>query len=94
MLALFLSLVPLGGAAPSELPLTACKLPGGVDALCGTFAVPENRALVGGHTISLRVAVLPARDGGTKPDPLVHITGGPGGSAIADAAGMASIFHA
>jgi hypothetical protein len=55
----------------------------GVAARCGTFTVPENRALANGRTISLRLAVVAARDGGTKPDPLVHITGGPGGSAIA-----------
>jgi pimeloyl-ACP methyl ester carboxylesterase len=38
--------------------------------------------------------VPPARYGGTSPDPLVYITGGPGGSAIAGAAGMLSIFSA
>ena len=54
--------------------------------------MPENRAQPEGRQISIRVAVIPARDGGSKRDPLVHITGGPGGSSIADAAGMLSIF--
>jgi pimeloyl-ACP methyl ester carboxylesterase len=38
--------------------------------------------------------VIPARDGGSEPDPLVYITGGPGGSAIRDASGFASSVFA
>jgi pimeloyl-ACP methyl ester carboxylesterase len=95
-LALFLALtlVPLGASAPKAFPLVKCALPGNVDARCGTFRVPVDRARPDGRTISLRVAVVPARDGGTKADPVVYITGGPGGSATADAAGMLSIFSA
>lgn len=91
-IATLLTVVPLGAASPSALPLEPCTLGGGVTARCGTFTVPENRAKTGGRTISLRVAVVPARDGGTKADPVVHITGGPGGSAVADALGMLSVF--
>ena len=87
-----LTLVPLGAGATASVPLAPCTLAGGVAARCGTFAVPENRAPPNGRTISLRLAVIAARDGGTKPDPLVHIAGGPGGSAIADAVWMLSIF--
>jgi pimeloyl-ACP methyl ester carboxylesterase len=86
-----LTLVPLGGAAPT-LALLPCTLAGGVAARCGTFTVTEDRTAPAGRTISLRVAVIPARDGGTKADPLVHITGGPGGSAVADALRMLSVF--
>jgi hypothetical protein len=88
------TLVPLGAGASASLPLVPCTLAGGVAARCGTFTVPENRALANGRTISLRLAVVAARDGGTKPVPLVHITGGPGGSAIADAVRMLSTFSA
>ena len=91
-LAFLVALVPLGAASPRALPLAPCTLGGGVDARCGSFTVSENRAAPDGRTIALRVAVLPARDGGTSPDPLVYITGGPGGSAIAGAAGLLSIF--
>jgi pimeloyl-ACP methyl ester carboxylesterase len=86
--------VPLGAASPRAVPLAPCTLAGGVAARCGSFTVSENREQPDGRTIALRIAVLPARDGGTNPDPLVYITGGPGGSAIAGAAGMLSIFSA
>jgi pimeloyl-ACP methyl ester carboxylesterase len=87
-----LALSSLGAAAPPRLPLLPCTLPGGVDARCGTFVVSENRAKPDGRTIALRVAVVRGRDGGTQRDALVHITGGPGGSAIADAVGMLSVI--
>ena len=91
VLSTVLTLVPLGGTA-SALPLLPCTLAGGVAARCGTFTVREDRTAPPGRTISLRVAVIPARDGRTKADPLVHITGGPGGSAVADALWMLSVF--
>jgi hypothetical protein len=93
-LAFLVALVPLGAAAPRALPLTPCTLTGGIAARCGSFAVPENRAQPEGRTISLRVAVLPARDSDRAPDPIVVLAGGPGGSAIAEARGMLSVFSA
>jgi pimeloyl-ACP methyl ester carboxylesterase len=91
-IAALLALAPLGAASPTELPLERCTLGGGVEARCGTFTVPEDRTQTGGRTISLRVAVLSARDGGTKPDPLVYIVGGPGGSAVAEARTVLTTF--
>ena len=90
--ALGLALVPLGAATTRELPLRPCTLPGSVEARCGTFGVPENRAVEGGRTIDLRVAVVPARDGGSRPDPIVYLAGGPGGAATADALGVQQLF--
>ena len=87
----FLAVVPLSSASASELPLVPCSV-AGVDASCGRFVVPEDRSLPEGRTVSLRVAVLPARDGGSHSDPIVHLAGGPGGSAIADAAWVAPLF--
>jgi pimeloyl-ACP methyl ester carboxylesterase len=87
-----LALVPLGAAGGREVTLRACTLAGGVPARCGTLSVPENRARAGGRTIRLRVAVVPARDGGSRRDPLVYLAGGPGGSAIAGAAGLRQVF--
>jgi pimeloyl-ACP methyl ester carboxylesterase len=94
VLAAALALVPLGGARPGEIDLRPCTLDGAVQARCGTFAVPENRALASGRTIRLRVAVVPARDGGSSPDALLYLAGGPGGSAIAGARVMTQLFSA
>jgi pimeloyl-ACP methyl ester carboxylesterase len=92
VLAAALALVPFGAARPNAIPLKACTLGGGVQAACGTFRIPENRAVANGRTISLRLAVIPARDGGSRPDALLYLAGGPGGSAIAGAVGMQRLF--
>jgi pimeloyl-ACP methyl ester carboxylesterase len=47
-------------------------------ARCGTLAVHENRATHRGHTIDLRVMILPAREATRDPDPILFLTGGPG----------------
>ena len=77
----FLALAPLGGASGAALPLAPCTV-GTIDARCGRLVVPEDRSLPEGRTVSLRVVVLPARDGGSRSDPIVHLSGGPGGSAF------------
>ena len=82
----------LGAASPAQLQLEPCMLLGQFEARCGTFAVPEDRTRGGGRTISLRVVVLPARDGGSKPDPIVYIAGGPGGSAVGGGVELYSAF--
>lgn len=71
--------------------LTDCKLDTGVgtpkrpiDARCGTFQVPEDRATPGGRKLDLAVVVLPARDPAAKGLPIFHLEGGPGGSAISN----------
>jgi hypothetical protein len=64
--------------------LEPCTLAGGIRAQCGTFEVPENRARPNGRTIALDLAVLPARGGAPRDDPVVHIAGGPGESTIAN----------
>jgi pimeloyl-ACP methyl ester carboxylesterase len=93
VLAVALALVPLGTARTGGIALRPCTLGGGaIEARCGTYRVPENRAVPGGRTIVLRVAVLPASDGASSPDPLVYLAGGPGGSAIAGAVGISQIF--
>jgi pimeloyl-ACP methyl ester carboxylesterase len=90
--ALGLALVPLAAATAPELRLRPCTLRPSVEARCGTFTVPENRGVKGGRTIALRVAVIPARDGGTRRDPIVVLAGGPGGSAVESAFGMLQLF--
>jgi pimeloyl-ACP methyl ester carboxylesterase len=60
----------------------------GVDARCGTFEVPENRARPNGRTIGLNVVVLPARSKPARMDAVTYLAGGPGDAATEDAAGL------
>jgi len=69
------------GSALYPWPPTPCVVQG-IDARCGTFAVPENRAEPNGRTIGLHVVVVPARYGATTPGVAVtYLTGGPGDAA-------------
>jgi pimeloyl-ACP methyl ester carboxylesterase len=52
---------------------------------CGYLTVPENRARPDGPTIRIAVARIPAASPSPRPDPIVWLTGGPGGTAIATA---------
>jgi pimeloyl-ACP methyl ester carboxylesterase len=64
--------------------MDACVITGSVpveasvDGFCGRLQVPEDRANPEGRQIGLRVAVVPAADQPSKPDPLFVIAGGPG----------------
>jgi pimeloyl-ACP methyl ester carboxylesterase len=58
----------------------------GINARCGTFAVPENRAKPDGRTIGLHVIVLPAHLEPVKKDAVTYLAGGPGDAATEDAA--------
>jgi pimeloyl-ACP methyl ester carboxylesterase len=93
IVALLVLVMPAGAATAPGIALERCGLLGGVAALCGRFDVPEDRTDPGGRSVSLRVAVIPAREHAREPDPLVYITGGPGGSAVDDAIGVLSIFR-
>ncbi|MEP6730164.1 MAG: alpha/beta fold hydrolase [bacterium] len=55
-------------------------------ARCGVVSVAEDRSIATGRRIDLHVMVLPARDRRISPAPLVFLDGGPGLSAIHDAA--------
>ena len=52
------------------------------NANCGVLTVPESRSAPTGRTIDLAVATLPSTSPDPAPDPLVYLTGGPGGSAF------------
>jgi pimeloyl-ACP methyl ester carboxylesterase len=52
---------------------------------CGYLTVPENRARPDGPTIRVGVARIKAASPEPRPDPIVWLTGGPGGTAIATA---------
>jgi hypothetical protein len=84
---------PPGAASePSTLVLSDCTVPNlDEQALCGGLEVFENRDARAGRIIRLRVAVLPARAGALRTDPVFIIVGGPGQSAVDNAAGYAAL---
>jgi pimeloyl-ACP methyl ester carboxylesterase len=53
---------------------------------CGHLTVPENRTRPGGRTIEVGVAIAKAASPRPRKEPLVYLTGGPGGTAIVTAA--------
>ncbi|ODU05615.1 MAG: hypothetical protein ABS81_07175 [Pseudonocardia sp. SCN 72-86] len=53
---------------------------------CGYLTVPEDRSKKDGKTIRLAVARAKATAPDPKPDPLVYLSGGPGGSGLISAA--------
>lgn len=78
--------------AESTLPLSPCRLPGNVEALCGTYTVYENRAAGNGRTIDLNIAVIPASGSIPQPDPLFMLAGGPGQAATEDFPALVGLF--
>lgn len=51
---------------------------------CGYLTVPENRATDDGRNIRIAVARLKATSPNPRPDPIVFLAGGPGGSGLAE----------
>jgi pimeloyl-ACP methyl ester carboxylesterase len=66
-------------------PCPTVPVPFPQNARCGFLVVPEDRSRPEGRTIRLAVAIVPAVAQQPAPDPLVHLTGGPGGIAIFEA---------
>lgn len=60
-------------------------VPGLETARCGFLVVPESRSGPSDRTIRLVVAVIPAVAAASAPEPLVYLTGGPGGIALFEA---------
>lgn len=63
----------------------AAELQGKVE--CGALVVAENRGASDGRSIRISVAVLKSSAPTRKPDAIVYLSGGPGGSGIAGAEG-------
>jgi len=88
-LLLFLATGPVSAQAPEsrwpadtakcELSAAAGRI--SVSALCGTLEALENRDNPDGRSIELAWAVVEARTGSPKPDPVFFLAGGPGQSA-------------
>ena len=77
----------------TKLVMTPCPVQGfSGQAKCGTYEVFENRATKKGRKITLKIVLLQATSDKREPDPFVYFAGGPGGSATADASGIAQAF--
>lgn len=82
---------PVAAAKPvmlGKIPFTPCTLSApmskdSLEALCGTYAVPEDRAHPDGRKVTLNIAWLqPTANGEQQPDPVFFLAGGPGQSAV------------
>ncbi|MFJ6054050.1 alpha/beta fold hydrolase [Streptomyces sp. NPDC092307] len=69
---------------PGPCPSTPEPIEALATARCGYLEVPENRARPGGRTIRLAVAVVPAASAKPGQDPVVFMSGGPGGETFDD----------
>jgi pimeloyl-ACP methyl ester carboxylesterase len=67
---------------PQTCPF-ATRSANGLTVDCGELVVPMNRANPAGATVSLAVAVVRSTSPAPRPDPVLYLAGGPGGSAIA-----------
>jgi len=85
--------VTAGAGMGSGLTLKPCEIHG-VQAKCGTFVVPENRAKPNRRTIGLHVVVLPAWSKPVAKDPVTYLAGGPGLGATQLAAGLGQAWVA
>lgn len=65
----------------------------GPEYTCGYLTVPESRSKPDGRTIRLAVATRRATVPNPKPDPIVFLTGGPGGSGLGEGPGVAAAWH-
>jgi pimeloyl-ACP methyl ester carboxylesterase len=72
------------GQARYAWPPEPCVVQG-IDARCGTFRVPEDRAEPDGRTIGLHVVVLPAQFEATPSVAFAYLAGGPGNAATEEA---------
>jgi pimeloyl-ACP methyl ester carboxylesterase len=68
---------PVFNPAPCAFPI-----PPGYSPECGYLVVPENRSAPTGAMIQLHVAIFRSTAEGPDPNPLVHLSGGPGSSSL------------
>ncbi|MEM7128070.1 MAG: alpha/beta fold hydrolase [Chloroflexota bacterium] len=50
--------------------------------ICGYLLVAEDRTKVDGLTVEIAVAIIPSHRDAPRPDPVLYLEGGPGGSAL------------
>ena len=87
------------GMALGKLRLTPCSLASSVpgskplEAQCGTYSVPEDRARPDGRKIALNIAWVPPENvSAGQDDPVVFLAGGPGQAAVETFPGLAPVF--
>ena len=68
---------------PHQVAGSELKL--GAEFSCGVLTVPEDRSAPTGRTVQIPVAVLRSESSPAKPDPIVYLAGGPGGSGLLEA---------
>ena len=66
-------------ACPMQLPSGQTE---GETVECGYLVVPEDRADPDSDTIRLAIAIFHPPGGATHPDPIIYLSGGPGGSGL------------
>jgi pimeloyl-ACP methyl ester carboxylesterase len=69
-------------------------VPEGIAFRCGFVVVPEDHSDPDGPTIRLAVAVVEDLSPEREPDPVIVLSGGPGGKTVEDAGDMAFVFEA
>ncbi len=80
-------------AVAGDLTLETCEVPGlEAEARCGTYEVFEDRQAGAGRKIALNVVVLTATGSDPQPDPVIYFAGGPGGSTVESAPGLATFY--
>ncbi|MFT4038740.1 MAG: alpha/beta hydrolase [Thermomicrobiales bacterium] len=62
------------------------------DSACGVLTVPENWTRPGARQVELEFVVLKATGDTPQPDPVVYLSGGPGGTTLAGASAWAETF--
>jgi pimeloyl-ACP methyl ester carboxylesterase len=83
--------LPIGPYAYSDAPCPDPLIEGlqipplGADFSCGRLTVPEDRSKAEGKQISIAVARLKSSNSAPKPEPLLMLSGGPGGTGLVDA---------
>ena len=89
---LICALLLVAAVGRAETFLSPCDIAGAEGARCGLYEVWENREARSGRRIGLNVVVLPATGSPRKPDAIAFLAGGPGDSAVREAASVASSF--
>lgn len=75
---------PTSSFTPGPCAKPPSPIPELKTARCGRLVVPEDRAHPNGKTISLSVAIIPAKAAIPKADPIVWLAGGPGDDALTE----------
>jgi pimeloyl-ACP methyl ester carboxylesterase len=79
--------------APCPNPIYGTGYDLGPAYTCGYLTVPENRTRPHSRTIRLAVATRKATAPNPKPDPIVFLTGGPGGSGLGEGPSITKEWH-